>query len=170
MVHTSVRKKERETDHFHRTNMQREIVMQRLREQGFRITRQRRILLDVILNEECACCKEIYYKASSIDEGIGAATVYRMVNLLEEIGAIDRKSMYRISCGEQCENCAVSQTLQKAEHHECEFCGNQCGISSWTVGAEIGITISNDRNGCKILQKCEKRDRNILTNMLDVLQ
>lgn len=125
MVHTSVRKKEQETDHFHRTNMQREIVMQRLREQGFRITRQRRILLDVILNEDCACCKEIYYKASSIDEGIGAATVYRMVNLLEEIGAIDRKSMYRISCGERCENCAVSPTLPKAEHHECEFCGNE---------------------------------------------
>lgn len=125
MVHTAVKKKEREIDHFHRTNMQREIVMQRLREQGFRITRQRRILLDVILNEDCACCKEIYYKASSIDEGIGVATVYRMVNLLEEIGAIDRKSMYRISCGEQCENCAVSQTLQKVEHHECEFCVNE---------------------------------------------
>lgn len=125
MVHTAVKKKEREIDHFHRTNMQREIVMQRLREQGFRITRQRRILLDVILNEDCACCKEIYYKASSIDEGIGVATVYRMVNLLEEIGAIDRKSMYRISCGEQCENCAVSQTLQKVEHHACELCVNE---------------------------------------------
>ena len=122
MVHTSVRKKERETDHFHRTNMQREIVMQRLREQGFRITRQRRILLDVILNEDCACCKEIYYKASSIDEGIGAATVYRMVNLLEEIGAIDRKSMYRISCGNELDyheiieyiTCARDAILNKA--------------------------------------------------------
>ena len=111
MVHTSVRKKEQETDHFHRTNMQREIVMQRLREQGFRITRQRRILLDVILNEDCTCCKEIYYKASSIDEGIGAATVYRMVNLLEEIGAIDRKSMYRISCGNELNDQEITEYI-----------------------------------------------------------
>ena len=37
-----------------------------------------------------------------MDSSIGAATVYRMVNLLEEIGAISRKNMYRISCGMNC--------------------------------------------------------------------
>lgn len=61
------------------------------------------MLLDVILQEECASCKEIYYKAASIDSGIGTATVYRMINLLEEIGAISRKNMYRISCCTNCE-------------------------------------------------------------------
>ena len=60
-------------------------------------------MLDIILQEECACCKEIYYKAASVDPSIGAATVYRMVNLLEEIGAISRKNMYRISCGMNCD-------------------------------------------------------------------
>lgn len=67
--------------------MQKELVIQKLREQGCRITKQRQILLNVILQEECTSCKEIYYKAASIDPGIGAATVYRMVNVLEEIGA-----------------------------------------------------------------------------------
>ena len=38
-----------------------------------------------------------------VDPSIGAATVYRMVNLLEEIGAISRKNMYRISCGMNCD-------------------------------------------------------------------
>lgn len=33
----------------------------------------------------------------------GTATVYRMINLLEEIGAISRKNMYRISCGMGCD-------------------------------------------------------------------
>ena len=44
-----------------------------------------------------------------MDSSIGAATVYRMVNLLEEIGAISRKNMYRISCGMNCnkENACV---------------------------------------------------------------
>lgn len=89
----------KDTESFHRSEMQKEIVIQKLREQGCRITRQRQMLLDVILQEECASCKEIYYKAAAIDPGIGTATIYRMVNLLEEIGAISRKNMYRISCG-----------------------------------------------------------------------
>ena len=71
--------------------MKKEIVLQRLRERGCRITKQRQMLLDVILQEECSSCKEIYYRASSIDSSIGTATVYRMINLLEEIGAISRK-------------------------------------------------------------------------------
>ena len=88
---------------YHRTRMQKEIVLQRLKENGCRITKQRKILLDIILQEECASCKEIYYKATATDSSIGAATVYRMINLLEEIGAISRKNMYRISCGMNCD-------------------------------------------------------------------
>lgn len=83
--------------------MQKEIIIQKLKEQGCRITRQRLMLLDVILEEECSSCKEIFYKASKQDKGIGTATVYRMINTLEEIGAISRKNMYRIACGRECQ-------------------------------------------------------------------
>ena len=82
-----------------RTEMQKEIVISRLRERGCRITRQRMILLDIILGEECSSCKEIYYKAVKQDSRIGSATVYRMVNTLEDIGAINRKNMYKVACG-----------------------------------------------------------------------
>lgn len=87
---------------YHRTKMQKELVLQRLKENGCRITKQRKILLDIILQEDCASCKEIYYKAAAMDDTIGTATVYRMINLLEEIGAISRKNMYRISCEKNC--------------------------------------------------------------------
>ena len=60
----SQKKKNHETANYHRTQMQKEIVIQRLREQGCRITKQRLMLLDVILNEDCSCCKEIYYRAA----------------------------------------------------------------------------------------------------------
>lgn len=80
----------------------REIVIQRLKERGCRITKQRQMLLDVILEEDCASCKEIYYKANSVDSTIGSATVYRMVNLLEDIGVFSRRNMYRIACGTEC--------------------------------------------------------------------
>lgn len=54
------------------------------------------------LENECSCCKEIYYNASRLDPGIGSATVYRMVNLLEEIGAISRRNMYKIVRNPDC--------------------------------------------------------------------
>lgn len=76
--------------------MQKEIIIQRLKAKGCRITKQRQIILDIILEQECSCCKEIYYRASLLDKKIGFATVYRMVNTLEEIGAISRKNMYKI--------------------------------------------------------------------------
>ena len=98
-----IKKDKQMAANYHRTNMQKKTVLQRLKENGCRITKQRKILLDIILQEECACCKEIYYKALEIDSSIGTATVYRMINLLEEIGAISRKNMYRISCDMNCE-------------------------------------------------------------------
>lgn len=108
------------TANYHRTRMQKELVLQLLKEKGCRITKQRKILLDIILQEECASCKEIYYKAAAMDSSIGMATVYRMVNLLEEIGAISRKNMYRISCGMNCdkENACV---IKLDDHSICRL-------------------------------------------------
>ena len=76
---------------------QKQIIINRLKEDGCRITKQRLMLLDIILEDECSSCKEIYYRATKKDPTIGTATVYRMSNTLEEIGAISRKNMYKIS-------------------------------------------------------------------------
>lgn len=81
--------------------MRKEQIVKKLRDHGYRITKQRQELLDIILSNECSSCKEIYYRAAQQDPGIGTATVYRMVNILEEIGAIDRKNMYRVTDAEQ---------------------------------------------------------------------
>ena len=42
---------------YQRTQMQKDMIIERLREQGCRITRQRQLILDIILEEECSCCK-----------------------------------------------------------------------------------------------------------------
>ena len=73
-------------ERYQRTQMRKENIIEKLRERGCRITKQRQILLDVILKEECSCCKEIYYKAARRDSKIGMATVYRMMNVLS-VGA-----------------------------------------------------------------------------------
>ena len=74
--------------------MQREMIIQKLKESGCWDYKQRLMLLDIILEEDCSCCKEILFQASRYPK-IGVATVYRMVNAMEDIGA-----MYaRISIG-----------------------------------------------------------------------
>lgn len=69
-------------------------IIEKLRKKGCRITKQRMMLLDIILEGKCTTCKEIFYRASKEDEDIGIATVYRMVNELEEIGVISRRIVF----------------------------------------------------------------------------
>ncbi|MCI8268520.1 MAG: Fe2+/Zn2+ uptake regulation protein [Lachnospiraceae bacterium] len=71
-------------------------ILEELRRNGCRITSQRQLLIDIILQDECSSCKEIYYQANKEDSSIGMATVYRLVKTLEEAGLIQRKNMYRI--------------------------------------------------------------------------
>ena len=81
---------------YEKTEMRKDIILKKLKERGCRITKQRMLILDIILNEKCSCCKEIYYKAIEHNPGIGVSTVYRMVNSLEDIGAISRSDIYKI--------------------------------------------------------------------------
>ena len=77
-------------------NMSQEMILGRLRERGFRITKQRKLIISTILENDCSCCKEIYYQVREKDQTVGIATVYRMIKTLEEAGVIDRRNMYRI--------------------------------------------------------------------------
>ncbi|HIQ95076.1 MAG TPA: transcriptional repressor [Candidatus Limivivens merdigallinarum] len=66
-------------------------VIEKLRENGNRITKQRRIILDVIFDGQWGSCKDICYEALKRDPKIGVATVYRMVNMLEDLGVLTRE-------------------------------------------------------------------------------
>lgn len=103
----NIRESENTQYGYNRTQMQRDRVISLLKERGLRITKQRLILLDIILEEGCSCCKEIHYKASKQNVRLGKATVYRMINTLEEIGAISRRNMYKIECCSK-ENCNMA--------------------------------------------------------------
>ncbi len=95
-------KKLNDTRSYQRTKMQKDMIINKLKEKGCRITKQRIMILDIILENECSCCKEIYFKASEMDSSIGIATIYRLINTLEEIGAIDRKNMYKVEYSKKC--------------------------------------------------------------------
>lgn len=74
-----------------------EDMIQELKNRGKRITKQRRIMIEVIANKKAGDFKEIYYEISKNDATIGQATVYRMLLTLEEIGAIQRVQGYVVN-------------------------------------------------------------------------
>lgn len=118
---------------YRRMNMQKDLIIQKLKEKGCRITKQRLMLLDIILEENCSSCKEIYYQAVKKDAGIGTATVYRMVNMLEEIGAIHRENMYKVSYDTQQKDCAY--TVELDDDTVIEFSANR-----WNQIIESGLS------------------------------
>ena len=121
-----------DADVYQTVPMQKDHVIACLREQGFRITKQRKILIDIILNEFCSCCKEVYILATKKDPGIGIATVYRTVDALEKIGALKRGTAYQLC------------------HHKNRVC--QCCL----VELEDNSTIKLDGNS---MEKIIKKDR-----------
>lgn len=84
-------------------DIQRTLVYQKLKDHGYRLTNQRKLIIDVILEKDCSCCKDIFYEVIKRDPTIGVATVYRMMKSLEEIGAIDRRQMFKICFDAECE-------------------------------------------------------------------
>lgn len=72
-------------------------ILDMFRERGLRVTKQRKLILDIVFEQECTCCKEIYYQASKKDKSIGIATVYRMVNVLTDLGVFQVNVPYRLS-------------------------------------------------------------------------
>lgn len=76
---------------------EKEQVFLKIQENGKKITQQREILIDVILENQWHTNKEIYYEALKRDKGIGKATVYRTMELLEEVGVLKRCSQYQLA-------------------------------------------------------------------------
>ena len=67
-----------------------EQVIERLKLDGCRITKQRRLIIDVIMNNDFNSCKDIYYQVSEKDKTVGMATLYRMIRQLEDMGIVHR--------------------------------------------------------------------------------
>lgn len=85
-----------------------EVVLHELRRQGKRITGQRKVILDIILRQNWESCKDIYYEAIKVDSSIGIATVYRMLDTLEELGVLQKRCSYYID-REMIEKCRMAE-------------------------------------------------------------
>lgn len=75
---------------------QREQIISELKRRGKRNDRSKKDHVGCDPGGKVSSCKEIYYEASKRDPGIGKATVYRMIAVLEEIGVLNRCRQYSL--------------------------------------------------------------------------
>ncbi|TQQ84748.1 Fur family transcriptional regulator [Peptacetobacter hominis] len=99
------------------------IILEELKNKGYRITFQRKLILETILEEDSLVIKEIYYSSKKKDRSIGLATVYRFIRILQEAGIIDENEKFTFSEPDIyniCSRCEV--VLSTGEIIELECC------------------------------------------------
>lgn len=94
---------------------------EKLKEKGCKLTMQRRSVLDVLLehSNDHLSTEEIYDKVKGKFPEIGLATVYRTVQLFEEMGIVDR-----LNFDDGCSRfeLASEDTVHHHHHLICEQC------------------------------------------------
>ncbi|MCK0514446.1 transcriptional repressor [Anaerobiospirillum sp. NML120448] len=65
-----------------------EETVQKLEQSGLRMTVQRRHIIDILTKSQCTSPKELWYEARQYVPDLGIATVYRLINRLEQIGVL----------------------------------------------------------------------------------
>lgn len=115
-----------------------DIIIKQIQAQGYRITEQRKNLISVILENEFATCKEIYYSALAKDPTVGIATVYRTVGLLEKLGVLNRNNIFDV---------AYEKIMESRDGNEnVTFVCTKCGDTS---ELEVAAIILTDKDGTK---------------------
>ncbi|WP_425449588.1 Fur family transcriptional regulator [Dethiothermospora halolimnae] len=94
----------------------------KLKEKGYKLTTQRRIILDVILENkgDHLSPEEIYERVKDKFPEIGLATVYRTLQLFEELDII-----YKLNFNDGCSRYELNSDSKDHRHHHliCLSCG-----------------------------------------------
>lgn len=131
-----------------RIQMQRENILKRLKEQGYRVTKQRIAVIDIILEYDCSNSKEIIYRTAKVNKNIGMATIYRTLNMLEDIGAINRRNFYQYSGTEKNESGVIVMLENGEEVH--------LSVEERNEVMQKGMEICGYLNGVKIISMMQK--------------
>lgn len=92
-------------EHFtENAEVQIDVILDTLRKKGLRITNQRKMVIEKILENDTLSCKEIYGKIIKTNPKIGLSTVYRIMKTLEDLGLINRSNQYTLSSEEMSKN------------------------------------------------------------------
>lgn len=108
--------------------MQHHEDVQRLREQGFRLTRQRILILDVLRQHAChLTAEEIFAKVEQLHPTIDRATVYRTLQWLHGVGLVRK-----IDVGK---DRLEYESAEAPSHHHliCRSCGREQQIDDHVI-------------------------------------
>jgi Fur family ferric uptake transcriptional regulator len=101
---------------------EKEKLKNNLKEKGYKLTPQRRAVLDIIINNEGKhlTAEELYDLVKIECPEIGLATVYRTVQLLEELGVV-----YKLDLNDGCSRYELVHEDENHQHHHliCTNCG-----------------------------------------------
>ncbi|MEJ2536474.1 MAG: Fur family transcriptional regulator [Calditrichia bacterium] len=101
-------------------NKNRDGLHNRFRSHGLRITEPRKAIIDLLSDtKEHLSAEEIYMEVHKGYPGIGLTTVYRTLELLEEMGVI-----YRFHFGDGRSRYELIQSQHKPGHHHHLICTN----------------------------------------------
>ena len=96
-------------------------LKENLKEKGYKLTPQRRAILDIIIEKEGEhlTAEEIYDEVKKRCPDIGLATVYRTVLLLEEVNVI-----YKLDLNDGCSRYELVHSDEEHRHHHlvCNKC------------------------------------------------
>lgn len=103
-------------------NIDIEALKESLKQKGYKLTPQRRSILDIIIEKEGMhlTVEEIYDEVKKVCPEIGLATVYRTVLLFEELNVI-----YKLDLNDGCSRYELAHEHETHRHHHlvCNSCG-----------------------------------------------
>ena len=103
------------------TNMDMSLLKEELKQKGYKLTPQRRAIVDTIMGKEGEhlTAEEIYDEVKKSCPEIGLATVYRTILLLEELGII-----CKLDLNDGCSRYEMSHRGEMHRHHHlvCNEC------------------------------------------------
>lgn len=99
-----------------------EAIKARLKEEGFKYTQQRKAVVDMLLENQGKhlCTEDVYMLAKHRCPEIGLATVYRTLQLLEDLGLVNR-----LNFDDGCSRYELVHRNRDHQHHHliCVSCG-----------------------------------------------
>ena len=84
------RKKMDDNEKFNVNSQLTDATLRKLEAGGLRMTVQRRHIIEILTSSQCTSPKELWYEAKQYVPDLGIATVYRLINRLEQIGVISK--------------------------------------------------------------------------------
>lgn len=143
-------------------DLDRDTLNTHLSERGYKLTRQRRAVVDVVVQgRACLSAADVYIKAQRTCADLGLTTVYRTLDILAELGVIRR-----VHLDDGCEGFAPA-SAQHGHHLICSTCQTAVEFDDCDMTALVNRVAQ--RTGFKIEQhwlelvgqcpQCQKRKR-----------